>query len=100
MIGATVSAFIGEVTHPKLKLSTDMKFWFAKKAGVSVFNMHDGLGETKREFDYDIRMRYFFDKHIDAYITAYGYNNLNRGSSANDPHGFRDGYGVGVEYKF
>jgi hypothetical protein len=92
--------FLGDVAHPKLQLSTEMKFWFAKKAGVSIINTHDGIGGTKREFDYNIRLLYFLNKHIDTYVTAYGYNNLNRGESVNDPHGFRDGYGFGFEYRF
>ena len=91
---------LGDISHPKLQLSTEMKFWFAKKAGVSIINTHDGVGGTKREFDYNIRLLYFFNKNIDTYITAYGYNNLNRGESINDPHGFRDGYGFGFEYRF
>ena len=91
---------LGNTDNPRLKLSTNIQFWFARKAGVALFNAHDGLGGTKREFDYDIRLHYFFNKKFQTYVTAYGYNNLNRGASTKEPYGFKDGFGVGIEYKY
>lgn len=91
---------LGDVKNPKLKLSTNMLFWFAKKAATSTFNLHDGIGGTKREFDYNIDLHYYFEKNIDTYVSVRGYNNLNRGIDSHNPDGFKDGFGFGIKYVF
>jgi hypothetical protein len=92
--------FLGTNSHPRLSFFANTQFWFAKKADVGIVNTHDGLGATKREVYLNYGVSYYYKHHLTLYLETFAYNNLNRGSSATDPTGFRDGYKFGVKYKF
>jgi hypothetical protein len=92
--------FLGTKIHPKLSFFANTQFWFAKKANVKLFNSHDGIGATKRELYLNYGLNYFITHDTALYLETYAYNNLNRGTSATNPTGFRDGYNLGIRYKF
>lgn len=92
--------FLGTKIHPKLSFFANTQFWFAKKANVKLFNTHDGIGATKRELYLNYGLNYFITHDTALYLETYAYNNLNRGTSATNPTGFRDGYNLGIRYKF
>ncbi|WP_374590646.1 hypothetical protein [Aquabacterium sp.] len=91
---------LGTADAPRLTLRSNLDFYFAKKARVSAFNAHDGLGGTKRELDIDIGLSYAVTQHDDLTLDMWGTNNLNRGSSATVPYSFRDGFSVGFNHRF
>lgn len=92
--------FIGDIMAPKFSFVANIQFWFAKKENTPVFNLHDGLGGTKRE----LLLVYGFNYHIDRrtlfYIKTSGDNNLNRGADPALPKGFRDGFVMGFRHTF
>jgi hypothetical protein len=90
----------GNVDNPGLSFLTDLEFYFAKKAGVGYFNTHDGLGGTKREIYLSYALAYTPTPQTTFTLRTYGYNNLNRGSSASSPFGFKDGLSLGVSTGF
>lgn len=90
----------GDVHRPGWVFLTDMEFYFARKAGVKLFNSHDGLGGTKREIYLSYGVAYNYNPDTVLTVRTYGYNNLNRGSSAMSPFGFKDGLSVTYERKF
>ncbi len=94
------AALIGTEENPKLDFYTSIKFYFARKGSGSLFNSHDGLGGTKREVDLSYGLAYHFNHQQQAYVEAYSFNNLNRGSSTSKPQDFRDGFKVGYRYEF
>lgn len=93
-------AITGSIGQPGWSFSTDVDFYFARKAGVRYFNGHDGLGGTKRELDLSYGVSYQFDAADALSVKSYGYNNLNRGSSSMVPVGFKDGLRVTMSHQF
>lgn len=91
-------AITGSIDRPGLSLLTDMDFYFARKAGVGYLNAHDGLGGTKRELDLRYGLAYSFSPKVRMTVQAYGYNNLNRGTSSTLPTGFKDGLRLGMSW--
>jgi hypothetical protein len=91
---------LGNRSHPKLSLLADMNFYFARKAGVTVFNTHDGLGGTKREVFFSYGLSYAYDPDTVFTLRTYGYNNLNRGNSSTIPISFRDGFSLELSHDF
>ena len=91
---------LGTQARPKLSLFANLQFWFARKAAAKFFNMHDGIGATKRELYLSYGVNYFISNNTEIFVQSYGYNNLNRGSSTTDPKGFRDGAIVGIQHTF
>lgn len=91
---------LGTTVTPKLSLFADAQFWFAKKANVGLLNVHDGIGATKRELYLSYGVNYSITSKTAIYLESYGFNNLNRGRSATDPTGFRDGSVIGIRYTF
>lgn len=90
----------GNNTQPKLSFYANVDFWFARKAGVTLINLHDGVGATKRELYLDYGLNYYFSKKTTVYLRTFGYNNLNRGTSLSQPTGFRDGSTLGIRHTF
>lgn len=90
----------GSNTNPRLSFYANVEFWFARKAGVTLINLHDGIGATKRELLLDYGLHYYFSKRTTVYLRTYGYNNLNRGTSPSQPTGFRDGSILGISHTF
>ncbi len=91
---------LGTVDQPKLSFVMDFKFWFARKADVKLFNSHDGIGGTKREFYLSYGINYWVGKKTELSLKSYGYNNLNRGDGVSSPKDFRDGAVLGIAYTF
>jgi hypothetical protein len=91
---------LGTKARPRLSLFANLQFWFARKASAKLLNSHDGIGATKRELYLSYGISYFISDKTAIYVESYGYNNLNRGSSATDPKGFRDGSIVGIRHTF
>ena len=91
---------IGDKEHPKLRMFSQMQFYFARKSGVAVFNTHDGLGGTKRELYIGYGLGYSPTDKVEITLQSYGYNNLNRGTSNTLPQGFRDGFIMGLNVGF
>lgn len=89
---------LGNSDSPKLSLFTDINFYFARKANTAVLNAHDGLGGTKRELFLSYGLSYFWRPGTSLNLRSYGYNNLNRGSSATVPYGFRDGMMLSISH--
>lgn len=94
------AALIGDGEHPKLDFYTNLRFFFARKNGTALFNTHDGLGGTKREFDLIYGLAYHFNRKTEAYVEATSANNLNRGGDTSKPQDFRDGFLVGIKHTF
>jgi len=92
--------FLGNTRDPKLRFFTDVNMYFARKAGSAVFNSHDGIGGTKRELYISYGVGYSFNRQWELSLRSYGFNNLNRGNSAQTPTSFRDGFILSTEYKF
>jgi hypothetical protein len=88
---------MGNNLDPKLSLFTDVWVYFARKNNTPVFNMHDGLGGTKREIYLSYGLNYTWSKNTDIRLLSYGFNNLNRGDSNQIPSGFRDGFAITLE---
>ncbi len=93
-------AVIGTVHDPVLTLNISSDFYMAHKKSASLLNGHDGLGGTKRELDIDFGLGWKFMRNTTLTLDMWGTNNLNRGTSNAVPVNFRDGFTVGVEYKF
>jgi hypothetical protein len=92
---------IGTCTRPTLAIDLGIRFWFARKGhGTALFNTHDGLGGTKREFYIRYGFSYFPRPWLRLFLDSYGYNNLNRGNSSSVPQGFRDGFAGGFRLRF
>ena len=91
---------IGNIAAPKLDLYLNTKFWFARKAGSSILNVHDGVGGTKREIDFTIGLGYTLHGTTRLYLESYGNNNINRGADISKPQGFRDGFVFGLTQRF
>lgn len=91
---------IGDVDQPKFSFYANVQFWFARKAHVAVLNTHDGLGATKRELLLEYGLNYHLTKQTSIQLRSFGFNNLNRGASATDPKGFRDGSILGITHTF
>lgn len=91
---------LGTQARPKLSFFANLQFWFARKAGAKYFNIHDGIGATKRELYLSYGINYFISNNTEIYVQSYGYNNLNRGSSTTNPKGFRDGAIFGIQHTF
>jgi hypothetical protein len=90
----------GTEKQPRLSIVMNMKFWLARKADVSFFNSHDGIGGTKREFYIDYGINYWFNKKLELSVKSYGYNNLNRGTGVSTPIDFKDGAVIDLRYNF
>jgi len=90
----------GTQQEPKLSFTTNVDFWFARKANVKLINVHDGVGGTKREVYLEYGLRYYIKHDMSVYLATFGYNNLNRGSSQSEPAGFRDGSMLEFKYSF
>ena len=94
-------AIAGDIGRPgNWSLVTDVDFYFARKAGVTYFNTHDGIGGTKRELDLSYGLTYEVDPATRVSFKSYGYNNLNRGNSSMVPTGFKDGFRMTVLHRF
>jgi hypothetical protein len=91
---------LGSIQEPKLSLFTDVDIYFARKNNTPMFNMHDGLGGTKREIFLSYGLTYSLSKDSDIKILSYGFNNLNRGSSNQVPSGFRDGFAITLDHAY
>jgi len=91
---------VGNVNAPKLDLYLNTKFWFARKTGSSILNVHDGIGGTMREIDFTIGLGYTLFPSTRVYVESYGDNNINRGSDVSKPQGFRDGFVFGITHRF
>ena len=91
---------LGTEDQPKLSFEMNLKFWFAKKADVKLFNSHDGIGGTKREFYLDYGVNYWLGKQTELSLKTYGYNNLNRGDGVSNPKDFKDGAVFRISYTF
>jgi len=85
---------------PKCLFLTYFEFFFQRKEDVALFNSHDGLAGTKREFDLYVGLQYYLTPKTYLYAVSFGRNNLNRGESLTSPAGFKDGYYIGFGYKF
>jgi hypothetical protein len=96
----TRAALIGDSERPKLDFYTNLRFYFARKNGTALFNTHDALGGTKREFDLSYGLAYHFDRNTESYVEASSANNLNRGGDTSKPQDFRDGFQVGIRHSF
>lgn len=92
-------AINGTIDHPGWSLLTNVDFYFARKAGVAYFNTHDGLAGTKRELDLSYGFGYTYSPKLSLSVLSYGNNNLNRGTSAMVPVGFKDGLRVGLDWQ-
>jgi hypothetical protein len=91
---------LGTEDRPRLSFDMNLKFWFARKADVKLFNTHDGIGGTKREFYLSYGINYWLGKQTEISLKTYGYNNLNRGDGISSPKGFKDGAVLSIEYTF
>ena len=91
---------LGTEERPGLSFNMNLKFWFARKADVKLFNSHDGIGGTKREFYLSYGINYYIKTHTKLSLSTYGYNNLNRGIGISNPKDFRDGAIFGIQYTF
>jgi hypothetical protein len=107
---------LGERTAPNgvgydalFSLELDFNLWLWRQQGVYAFNESNFWGQraapgitnpsqgafdfSKREFDETIGLAWNYYGNFEARAFAYSFNNLNRGSSAAQPAGFKDGAG-------
>lgn len=81
-----------------LYLFLDSSFW-GQKAAAGITNPSQGSFDfSKREFDLNLGVAWNYTGPLEARLSAYSFNNLNRGNSQLGPSGFNDG--VGLENRF
>jgi hypothetical protein len=91
-------------------LDLDFNVWLWRRQGVYAFNdgrfwgqraapgitnpSQSALDFSKREFDETVGVAWNYYGRLEARAFAYSFNNLNRGASAAQPSGFKDGAGI------
>jgi hypothetical protein len=71
----------------------DSRFW-GQRAAPGITNPTQGAFDfSKRELDETIGIAWNYYGRLEARVFAYSFNNLNRGASAAQPTGFKDGVG-------
>jgi hypothetical protein len=91
----------GLVYHPIYGVNIDFNIWVWPAMGLYLYDetlfwmgTTHGLNFTKRELDFDIGVAWNYYGRLEARAFGYSDNNLNRGTSPEQPTGYDDGFGI------
>jgi hypothetical protein len=89
---------IGLLPRKRLYFFSIGSFW-TQKATDGVTNPHQGpIDFSKRQMDILLGIAWNYWNYFEARVFAYSYNNLNRGTTLDQPYGYNDGVVVENRY--
>lgn len=89
---------IGLLPRKRLYVFSIGTFW-TQKATDGVTNPHQGpIDFSKRQMDILLGIAWNYWNYFEARVWAYSYNNLNRGTTLDQPYGYNDGVVVENRY--